>query len=621
MKLTRSSKMMGTCYSERNKPSVSTELRNNEYYDMQNTFDWLYEKSQNHDTKGIDIYSLIISKNNILLAYRNIKSNTGSSTAGTDGITIDKYKINNQEEFIKEIREALKDYRPQMVRRVEIPKSNGKKRPLGIPTMRDRLIQQMFKQILEPICEARFHKHSYGFRANRSTKHALARCCFIMSRTGNHYVVDMDIKSFFDNVNHTKLLKQLWNIGIKDKRVLAIISKMLKAPIKGKDIPTCGTPQGGILSPLLSNVVLNDLDWWISSQWETFKSKHEYSYGHLYRALKTTNLKEMYIVRYADDARIFTKTHKSAIKIYHAVKGYLENHLKLEISPEKSKITNLRRKRAEFLGFEMRVVLKRNQYVTNTFVSRKSKEKIKDEIRKRVKDIQKKPSYKQVNNYNSYILGIRNYYETASHVNVDFAEISYQTLKTLYNRLKSVAKYEVPRSPPLLYRKLFKNNFRTFTIMGIPLFPSADVKWKKTITFNNKICNYTKEGRTLAHEKLDGYITQEIKILLNIPHDNGRMEYMDNRISKYSGQRGRCAISQLFLIAREMHCHHIIPISKGGTDEFKNLIIVHEDIHRLIHATRDETIRKLLNKFNLNKKQMKKLNKMRKKCNLTEINF
>lgn len=224
-------------------------------------------------------------------------------------------------------------------------------------------------------------------------------------------------------------------------------------------------------------------------------------------------------------------------------------------------------------------------------------------------------------NYNSYILGIRNYYETASHVNIDFAEIHYQILKTLYNRLKSVARYEVPRSPPLLYKREFKNNFRTFTIKGISLFPLADVQWKKTMTFNNSMCNYTKDGRILVYKKLDGYITREINQLLNISNENGRVEYMDNRISKYSGQRGRCAVSQLFLLAREIHCHHIIPVSQGGTDKFNNLIIVHEDIHRLIHATKRETIRKLLDKFNLNKKQMAKLNKLRKKCNLTEINF
>ncbi len=223
---------------------MSTELRNNEYYSMQETFDWLYQMSLNNDTYGIDLYNLVISRNNILLAYRNIKSNTGSHTKGTDGLTIDDYKIENVESFIKDIRLSLLDYKPKTVRRVEIPKPNGKLRPLGIPTMNDRLIQQMFKQILEPICEAKFHKHSYGFRANRSTHNALSRCCHIANMTHNHYVVDLDIESFFDNVNHTKLIKQLWNIGVKDNRVLAILSRMLKAPIKGVGVPHCGTPQG-----------------------------------------------------------------------------------------------------------------------------------------------------------------------------------------------------------------------------------------------------------------------------------------------------------------------------------------------------------------------------------------
>ena len=130
-----------------------------------------------------------------------------------------------------------------------------------------------------------------------------------------------------------------------------------------------------------------------------------------------------------------------------------------------------------------------------------------------------------------------------------------------------------------------------------------------------------KDGRILVYKKLDGYITRKINYLLNISYGNGRVEYMDNRISKYSGQRGRCALSQWFLTAGEIHCHHIIPVSQGGTDEFNNPIIVHEDIHRLVHATKRETIRKLLDKFNLNKKQMMKLNKLRKECNLTEINF
>lgn len=230
---------------------MSTKLRYWEYYNMQETFDWLFSKSQNNDTKGINLYKLITSEENILLAYRMIKSNTGSKTAGTDNVTIDKFKIEDKESFVSEIRKRLDDYQPQRVRRVEIPKDNGKKRPLGIPTMVDRLIQQMFKQILEPICEAKFYNHSYGFRPNRSTKHAIARCQHMVNIGKLHYVVDVDIKGFFDNVNHTKLIKQLYNIGIMDKRVLAIIYKMLKATIDTVGIPMKGTPQGGILSPLV----------------------------------------------------------------------------------------------------------------------------------------------------------------------------------------------------------------------------------------------------------------------------------------------------------------------------------------------------------------------------------
>lgn len=341
---------------------MSAALRHAEYYGMQDIFDDLYERSKNNATKGLRLYEHIISKDNILLAFRNIKANTGSKTAGTDGITIDQYKIENADEFIEEIRKVLQNYKPQTVRRVEIPKPNGKKRPLGIPTMRDRLIQQMFKQVLEPICEAKFYHHSYGFRPNRSTHHVMARCQFLVNNVKLHHVVDIDIQGFFDNVSHSKLIKQMYSIGIRDKRVLTIVSKMLNAPIKGIGVPTKGTPQGGILSPLLSNIVLNDLDWWIANQWECLKTKHAYATNSKTRALRKTNLKQMYIVRYADDFKIFTNSHQSAIKIFHATKEYIKNQLNLDISTEKSAITNLRRRKSDFLGLSLKAVTKRNKY-------------------------------------------------------------------------------------------------------------------------------------------------------------------------------------------------------------------------------------------------------------------
>ncbi|WP_084423343.1 reverse transcriptase domain-containing protein [Cohnella thermotolerans] len=235
-------------------------LRYWEYYGLTETFDKLYEQSKT-GKKFDRIYDLITSRENILLAFRTIKSNKGSVTPGTDGVTIEDIKRIPQDTLVGLIQKQLANYRPRKVRRVYIPKESGDgERPLGIPCIMDRIIQQAFKQVLEPICEAKFYEHSYGFRPLRSTHHALARVQHLINHAELHYMVNIDIKGFFDNVNHTRLMKQLWNMGIQDRKVLRIISKMIKAPIEGEGIPDKGTPQGGIISPLLSNIVLNDLE-------------------------------------------------------------------------------------------------------------------------------------------------------------------------------------------------------------------------------------------------------------------------------------------------------------------------------------------------------------------------
>lgn len=180
---------------------------------MQEVFDDLHIKAKK-GYKFRNLMPIISSEDNILLAYRNIKKNSGSMTAGTDKLDITFYKEWSEEKFVNYFQSKLQNYHPKSVRRVEIPKPNGKLRPLGIPCMDDRIIQQCIKQVLDPICESKFHNHSYGFRPNRSTTHAIARSNFLLFKSKLHYVVDIDIKGFFDNVNHAKLKKQMWNLGI-----------------------------------------------------------------------------------------------------------------------------------------------------------------------------------------------------------------------------------------------------------------------------------------------------------------------------------------------------------------------------------------------------------------------
>lgn len=314
---------------KQSKPVKRQKARNAEYYDMQKTQDMLYKQSLNNQN-FYHLMKIVESNENIQLAYRNIKKNAGSNTAGTDKKTIKDLEKLTVEQIVLLVRNKLKWYKPQSVKRVEIPKSNGKLRPLGIPTITDRLIQQRFLQVLEPICEAKFHERSYGFRPLRSANNAMAAYYKLIQQSNLHYVVDVDIKGFFDNISHGKLLRQLWHIGIRDKKVISIISAMLKAEVAGIGFPQKGTPQGGIISPLLANVVLNELDWWVSNQWQTFQTKTQYStqiqkngtvqQGYRLVAMRKTNLKEGWIVRYADDFKIVCNNYKSARKWYFAVK-------------------------------------------------------------------------------------------------------------------------------------------------------------------------------------------------------------------------------------------------------------------------------------------------------------
>ena len=594
------------------------QLRNNEYYSMQEVFDDLYAKAKK-GYKFRNLMPIISSEDNILLAYRNIKKNSGSMTAGTDKLDITFYKEWSEEKFVKYFQSKLQNYHPKSVRRVEIPKPNGKLRPLGIPCMDDRIIQQCIKQVLDPICESKFHNHSYGFRPNRSTAHAIARSNFLLYKSELHYVVDIDIKGFFDNVNHAKLKKQIWNLGIQDKNLISVIGKILKSEIQGIGIPDKGTPQGGIISPLLSNIVLNELDWWLSDQWETFYTEHYYNKpGNKYRSQRNySNLKEFFFVRYADDFKIFCRDYATAKKMFMATKQWLQERLGLEISPDKSKITNVRKNKTEFLGIALTVGKKRNKYVSQSNMTNKAKQSVIQNLKKQIKVIQKNGNFDNVNKLNAIILGCHNYYSVATRVNHDFAKINYIVTKSLDNRLKQYITDKPIKSKT--YQELYgKYNGKIRTIYGVTLFPIYGVVNKPPMNFNQEINNYTEKGRNLIHQKVYNIHWMIEQLLKNKQYDQS-VEYNDNRISLLVGQKGKCHVTGNYLELDAMECHHKLPRSQGGTDDYKNLVWLCKDAHKLIHSTTKEAIEKYLMKLNLDSKGLKRVNSLRQLVGNLEI--
>ncbi len=598
-------------------------LRYNEYYNMQKIFDELYRKSKEGKTFK-NLYEIIISEENIQLAYRNIKRNKGSRTAGTNNRTIEYWENQPIDVFITYIQQRLQNFIPQTVRRVEIPKLDGQKRPLGIPCIEDRVIQQCIKQVLEPICEAKFHPYSFGFRPNRGAEHAIAYLYRQFQQDGRHYVVDVDIKGFFDNVNHNKLIKQMWTLGIHDKKLISIIKAMLKAEVEGIGIPTKGVPQGGILSPLLANIVLNELDWWISSQWQTFETRNKYAQeNNKYRALKNTNLKEIYIVRYADDFKIVCRTPKVANKIYQATQQWLKERLNLEINQEKSKITNVKKNYTEFLGYRIKVRKKRKKYVVKSKLTKKARKSVQKKIKEQVKILQKERTVNNVLKLNKIIAGEHNYYAYATMVCEDFTRIDYNLSKCLKRRLKSLTsktkkkkgkknKTEKKGYKTREYLKKYdKYQGKPQILLGIYRYPIYGITTQTPYMFKQEICNYTEKGRELIHEKLGCIDQNMLNYLISNPSLKQSIEFNDNRISKYVAQKGKCSVSGITL-NEDMQVHHIKPKRDGGTDEYKNLTIVSYEIHKLIHATELDTIKKYQGLVKLDNDAMKKLNKLRK---------
>ena len=361
---------------------------------------------------------------------------------------------------------------------------------------------------------------------------------------------------------------------------------MLKAPIKlpnGKVIyPSKGTPQGGIISPLLANIVLNELDHWIESNWEENPIVYKYVLGkngnknHGYRAMRKTKLKEMYIVRYADDFRIFCRTKTAAEKTKIAVTKWLKERLKLEVSQEKTRVINVKRRFTEFLGFKIKVHNKGNKMVVKSHICDKQLSVKKQALIKQIKRIaHPRPQVgriKEIFKYNAMVRGMQNYYRVATNVNLDCAKLKRAVTVVIKNRLSEISKNgrKLTKAEKASYGKSAMLRY----LADEPIYPIGYVQHKIPI----------------CHRKESEFATNDTLSIKQTLHGRS-IEYCDNRISLYFVQKGKCAVTgEKFTAVEEMHCHHKIPKSKGGTDDYENLILVTATVHKLIHSKKSETV-------------------------------
>jgi RNA-directed DNA polymerase len=341
-------------------------------------------ESTEKETLAQDLMKIVCSRDNLNRAYKRVKSNKGGP--GIDGMTVDElgsYIKVHKDEIVLSLLEGR--YQPQAVKGVEIPKSKGGTRQLGIPTVLDRLVQQAVHQVLDPLFEPKFSGSSYGFRPKRSAHQALeAASAYVKS--GKRWVVDIDLAKYFDQVNHDILMSRLTRV-VGDKTLLKLIRKFLQAGMMTDGVVMerqAGTPQGGPLSPLLSNIMLNELDWELEKRGHTF-------------------------CRYADDCNIYVGSEQAGQRVMESVKQFLATKLKLQINEAKSAVALVNER--QFLGYRIGL----HGWLS---VSDDSLKRMKDKVRQLTKGNRGVSLKRVVGSLNIYLPGWFQYFSKTTGVSL-----------------------------------------------------------------------------------------------------------------------------------------------------------------------------------------------------------
>jgi RNA-directed DNA polymerase len=511
----------------------------------------------NSDNSRIKWYSHLLLKRSravkVLAVSRICKVNQGKHTAGVDGIATPEDKTAMTAFMESQLDDIDVMKKPDKIRRVYIPKPDGDKRPLGIPTIKDRIVQDVIRQTIEPICECHFIPTSSGFRPKRSCQDAMSDLFIRLGKkNARQWIVEGDIKGCFNHIRHSHITDTLKDWKVRSGLVKQI-GKILKSGIMEEGVMTStteGTPQGGVISPMLANVALTSMDYAVQKRYTT-----------------PTYPVMIPIIRYADDFVVVANTEPQAQEIKAYIKGYLSEKVGLELSDKKTRITHIS-KGFDFLGFNFR------KYKDKLLI-KPSKENIQ-KLKKKAKQVINScaTSEQIIWNLNPITIGWGNYYRHVVSSDV-FANIDYYVWKTLWRWTQKRfptrgAKYRFGQHFRKIGQWVFTDGKNFVRLMSkIPIRRFVKVKNDKRV-YDAEAIDYWKK-REYANATKSIYIA-------------------DSTISRlFTKQKGNCAvckqpITDTDVKGNDIHQHHVKPRSEGGDNKSGNLRLVHAGCHTKLHG-------------------------------------
>jgi group II intron reverse transcriptase/maturase len=551
------------------------------YYGLTDILNNLFQKSiKDPNAKFHHLHRIIISEPNIRLAIKLVSENEGRNTAGIDGESfIDYLRTYSDEQIIHSVRGVLLGKRkPKKVRSILIPKKNGKNRLIGIISIRDRIAQQAILNVLIPIVEARLSKNTFGFRVGLSTKHAFAKIVQALTTFTERWVVDIDLKSYFDTIPLDRTLQNLRDyFGIEESRVLTMIKRIMwtdkvmpdKSIVRYEGI---GLPQGSILGPILSNVLLHSLDMKLDSLREKFENSSAYTQlpkylrkGTWQGLRKKRGLISIYYKRYADDIRLLTHSEIEAKELVEIIQEWC-NENKITLSQEKTEIYSLPEiNKLKFVGYQLTKKLEGLVFspTDQKEIQRKVKEKFNEFC------VKGHPS-----TYIAMVTTLICTYDICTNLKwlCDWVlQLAYR--RTLRKKKSSIGKLRKSYlDGRIVYLLSDVNNPEEYVLDPY----GARKAYKVSVRDYMKVPYF------------DGYANDTDRTDCNIFLENYSVKKYNSRCLMYlpgllHKQKFQDPVSKRILRPGEIEIHHKIPRSKGGTDDFNNLVVLENRIHHIIH--------------------------------------